>query len=298
MRFDKVTDPGSVSYLLPPDQPETTAILNKAKSNLPLEVYIGCAKWNRKDLRGFYPKGIKDELAYYSRQFNCIELNATFYRMPDRQQVEIWKNKTPEGFRFFPKITRTISHIRQLTDAGKEIEQFCDAVSAFGDKLGMAFLQLHDSFDIKYYERLKIFLENFPNGIPLAVEVRNKNWFSEGVPEDYASLLEQLGMIHILVDTPGRRDMLHMRLTGPEAFIRYEGDSRDTDMMRLNDWIDRIKIWRKKGLQKLCFFVHHHVEDESPVLASYLINELNKALDLRLKVPAFPAEDGSLLPFL
>lgn len=298
MKFGRITDPGPVSYILPEDPPETTAMLSKNKNGTPFEVYIGCAKWNRKDLKGFYPREIKDELPYYSQQFNSIELNTTFYRMPDRKQVEIWKNKTPEGFRFFPKITRTISHIKQLTGVKKEVEQFCNAVSGFGHKLGMTFLQLHDSFGPRYYKRLNDVLESFPKDIPLAVEVRNKDWFSSKYITDYASLLEQLNMVNIIVDTAGRRDMLHMRLTVPEAFIRYEGGNHDTDIMRLHDWVDRIKVWRKKGLQKLCFFVHHHVESQSPVLASYLIKELNKALDLRLKAPALPVEDDNRLPFL
>lgn len=85
-------------------------------SDKSLEVYVGCAKWNKADLKGFYPKGTKDELVYYSRQFNSIELNATFYNMPDRKQIEIWGNKAPQGFKFFPKLTNSISHYKRLID--------------------------------------------------------------------------------------------------------------------------------------------------------------------------------------
>ena len=64
--------------------------LKKTSKSKGLEVYVGCAKWNKKDLKNFYPKGVKDELAYYSTQFNCIELNATFYRLFPPATFDTW----------------------------------------------------------------------------------------------------------------------------------------------------------------------------------------------------------------
>ncbi len=287
MQFGKVADPGSIDFTLPKDAPETGKVLTAHKNDKPFEVYIGCAKWNKTDLKGFYPKGTKDELTYYATQFNSIELNATFYGMPDFQQVETWKNKTPEGFKFFPKITNTVSHFKRLIDVQQPIEQFCGAISAFEDRLGMAFLQLHDNFKPKDFERLKKVLEEFPKGVPLAVEVRNEEWFADKeVNKAYSALLEKLGMANIIVDTAGRRDMLHMRLTSPVAFVRYVGANHPSDVDRLDDWLVRIKKWRKEGLQKLYFFVHQNIELESPLLATHFIENVNKAFKLSLQIPA------------
>ena len=287
MQFGKVADPGIIDFTLPKDAPETARLLATHKTDDPFEIYVGCAKWNRSDLKGFYPRGTKDELTYYAQQFNCIELNATFYKMPDWQQVETWKNKTPEGFKFFPKLTDIISHYKRLIDVKEPVEQFCNAVSAFEDKLGMAFLQLHDNFKPKDFDRLKGVLENFPKGIPLGVEVRNEEWFAnKEVGKAYTALLEKEGMANIIVDTAGRRDMLHMRLTSPVAFVRYVGANHPSDVERLNDWVTRIKKWRKEGLQKLYFFVHQNIELESPLLASRFIEEVNKAFKLSLALPA------------
>lgn len=289
MQFGKVADPGLVDFTLPKDAPETAVVLKAHKNEEPFEVYVGCAKWNRSDLKGFYPRGTKDELTYYARQFNAIELNATFYKMPDFKQVETWKNKTPEGFKFFPKLTDLISHYRRLIDVQEPVENFCNAISAFDDRLGMAFLQLHDNFKPKDFERLKTVLENFPKGIPLGVEVRNEEWFADKkVSKAYGALLEKLGMANIIVDTAGRRDMLHMRLSSPIAFVRYVGANHPTDTDRLNDWITRIKKWRKEGLQKLYFFVHQNIELESPLLATHFIEGINKAFKLSLDIPARP----------
>ena len=108
MQFGKVNDPSKIDFSLPADANETSEILKKNKSNQKFEAFVGCAKWNKADLKGFYPKGTKDELTYYATQFNSIELNATFYKSPDRAQVITWKDKTPADFKFFPKIVNEI----------------------------------------------------------------------------------------------------------------------------------------------------------------------------------------------
>lgn len=295
MKFGQVSNPGSIDFTLPADHPGTARILKATKKQHDFEVHVGCAKWNRTDLKGFYPRGVKDELRYYATQFNAIELNATFYKMPDWKQVETWKDKTPEGFLFFPKLTNTISHYKRLIDVQKEVNLFCDAISNFEDRLGMAFLQLHDNFKPEHFDRLATMLEAFPSGIPLGVEVRNEAWFAhKHINDSYCALLEKQGMANIIVDTAGRRDMLHMRLTAPVAFVRYVGANHPTDLERLDDWIRKIKKWRDEGLQKLYFFVHQNVELESPLLAAHFIRSLNRTFDLSLKIPDKAGEQGAL----
>ncbi|SCY70655.1 DUF72 domain-containing protein [Flavobacterium caeni] len=286
MKFGQVEHPEAVDFTLPPDAPQTKAILEKNKTNAPFEVYIGCAKWNRSDLKGFYPRGTKDELTYYATQFNSIELNATFYGMPKWEQVETWREKTPDGFKFFPKVSDLITHYRRLNNVDEPIATFSNAVSNFQEKLGMAFLQLHDNFKPKDFAKLDAALRMFPQGFPLAVEVRNAEWFAPDNLDRFCNLLEELQMANIVVDTAGRRDMLHMRLTGPEAFVRYVGANHPTDVDRLDDWIERIEKWRAEGLQKLYFFVHQNIELESPLLAGHFIKKMNEKFGLSLTIPA------------
>lgn len=286
MQFGKVEDPGLVDFSLPEDHPDTQRILQKSNSPDAFEAYVGCAKWNRTELKGFYPRGTKDELAYYSTQFNSIELNATFYQIPQWEQVEVWKNKAPDNFKFFPKITGIISHYKRLIDVGVLVNDYCNTVSNFGEKLGMVFLQLHDNFKPKDFGRLQKMLDDFPKGVPLGVEVRNAEWFNDKTIQDaFCELLKVSEMANIIVDTAGRRDMLHMRLTSPVAFIRYVGANHPSDLTRLDAWVERIDKWRAAGLQKLYFFVHQNIELESPLLAEYLIIKLNERLDLSLPIP-------------
>ena len=300
MKFGQSQNPEVIDFLLPADDPHTTEILKQNDTSKPLTIYVGCAKWNKTDLKNFYPRGTKDELTYYSRQFNSIELNATFYGMPSRHQVITWKDKAPDNFRFFPKVTQSISHMRRLNDVQALTTEYCDNISNFEDRLGMVFLQLHDNFKYKNYDRLVSFIENFPKAIPLAVELRNTEWFNDKVvSEEVYSLFEKHQITNVLVDTAGRRDLLHMRLTTPKAFIRYVGaNDPQSDRERLDDWINRLKIWVDQGLRDIYFFVHQNIELESPFLSAYFIEKLNKEFGLNLQIPALLGPSGNSSPTL
>jgi len=278
--------PETIDFTLPPDHPDTAGVLKAYKKNKDtFQVYVGCAKWNRQDLKGFYPRGTKDELTYYATQFNSIELNATFYNSPDAAQVESWKNKTPDHFRFYPKIPQTISHYKRLLNVQEPLEIFCNAIRHFDNRLGIVFLQLNDNFKPKDFDRLDKFVRTFPREIPLAVEVRNEEWFTGQEQVRLFRLLQEEKRVAVIVDAAGRRDMLHQRLTSSAAFIRYVGANHPTDYTRLDDWLEHIRQWREEGLQSLHFFIHQHVERESPLLAAYFIKKLNRMFGLKLKVP-------------
>ena len=287
MKFGSVENPEAIDFTLPPTHPDTLALLGKHKKKKgDLEVYVGCAKWNKQDLKGFYPRGTKDELTYYATQFNSIELNGTFYNSPDKAQVETWKAKTPADFKFFPKVPQSISHYGRLLNVDDKMTAFCDAIALFEEKLGVSFLQLHDNFKPKDFDRLAAFVKKFAKSVPLALEVRNADWFAaKQVREQLWTLLEHEGIANVIVDTAGRRDMLHMRLTTPSAFIRYVGANHPTDKNRLDDWVARIKEWSEAGLQSLYFFVHQNIEVESPLLSTYFIDQLNKTLGLSVRGP-------------
>ena len=291
MKFGQVEDPSQIDFTLPKDHSRTKEILSKNKKGLE-NISVGCAKWNKTDLKGFYPKGTKDELGYYSTQFNSIELNATFYGMPTSEQVQTWKEKTPKDFKFFPKITNTVSHFRRLLNIDDVVTQFATAVLNFDEKLGMVFLQLHDNFKPKDYERLEQFVNKWPQEVPLAIELRNTEWFTDEEIFDKTCLLfEKHNITNIIVDTAGRRDMLHMRLTTPTAFIRYVGANAESDYERLDDWLKHLSVWKEEGLQNLYFFVHQNLEKASPLLSAYFIKNMNEDWKTNLHIPVMGQEN-------
>lgn len=288
MKFGQVNDPGKVDFTIPPDHPETTRLLKAhASDGKALEVYVGCAKWNKKDLKHFFPKGVKDELAYYATQFNCIELNATFYRLFPPETFKAWRATVPSEFRFFPKLEQSISHYRRLKDVKAIVRANVANMSRLREKLGMVFLQMHNNFGPKDFERVVGFVKYWKYKVPLAIEFRHTAWFNNpDVARELYTLLESRGVTNVLVDTAGRRDLMHMRLTTPTAFVRWVGaNAPASDRARLDQWVNRIAKWNKAGLQRLLFFVHQNDEQESPALAAHFIKRLNKRIGTALTIP-------------
>lgn len=285
MKFGNVDNPEEINFTIPPDHPDTKKTLKKSRGD-GFAAYVGCAKWNKSDLKGFYPKGTKDELAYYSTQFNCIELNATFYRMFPAQVFADWRNNTPDGFKFFPKLTQAISHFRRLKDVESLVDEYVSRASQLQEKLGVPFLQMHNNFAPKDFDRVETFIDNWKYDVPLAMEFRHKDWYGDPeISAELYDLLEKNGIANVLVDTAGRRDLMHMRLTTPTAFVRYVGANHSSDYSRLDGWVDRIATWKKQGLQELYFFVHQNIEKESPLLSAHFIEKLNKKVGTKLQIP-------------
>jgi uncharacterized protein YecE (DUF72 family) len=294
MEFGKVTAEAleQIDFTLPPDHPRTTHLLKQSGSTGKTMIRVGCAKWGRKDWVGkIYPKGTKegDFLEHYARHFNCIELNATFYRMPTQKQTEGWRSKVGEDFRFCPKYTDQITHIRRLKDVEGTVERFYEGISGFGKNLGPIFLLPHPGMGPKTLETIEAFIEAQPDDIELFIELRHKDWFANTeVLDTLFAFLEKNKVGAVITDSSGRRDCVHMRLTTPEAFIRFVGNGlHPTDYTRCDDWITRIGQWRDQGIQSVYFFMHQHEELHSPELCKYLIEKMNSNLGTDIPVPKF-----------
>lgn len=286
MKFGSVKNPEEIDFTLPKDHPDTARILSKNKyENIP-KIYVGCAKWNKADLKGFYPKGTKDELVYYASQFNSIELNATFYRIFPAEQFASWYDKTPENFRFFPKLNQEISHWKRLQETKEVVNNYLYNASNLKEKLGTIFLQMNDNFAPKDFARVVKFIEEWPKDIRLAMEFRHTNWYNDvSVSNELYQLLEANNISNIIVDSAGRRDIMHMRLTNATAFVRYVGANHTSDYNRLDDWIERLKDWKAQGVKEIDFFIHQNIEEASPLLSAYFIKKLNKELGYNLVIP-------------
>jgi uncharacterized protein YecE (DUF72 family) len=295
MKFGKVEHPELIDFSLPETHPDTIRVLSEVKKTKNPSVFVGCAKWNKTDLKGFYPRGTKDELEYYSRQFNSIELNATFYRQFPAEQFEKWYHKTPSNFKFFPKLGQEISHWKRLVGVEDVVNTYLYNASNLKEKLGTIFLQLHSNFSPKSFDKLHNFVVSWPKEVPLAVECRHTSWFTdEAISKDFYQLLEDNNIANVLVDTAGRRDMMHMRLTNNEAFVRYVGANHASDYDRLDEWVIRLKEWIEIGLANIHFFIHQNLEKESPLLAAHFIKRLNKEIGTQVRVPNDMANNSQM----
>ena len=298
MEFGRVTESeiAKVDFSLPLEGARNKRVIDKYATESPSQIYIGCAKWGRKDWVGkIYPKGTKDAdfLRIYAKQFSTIELNATYYRMPNRAQVLHWKDMVGADFRFCPKFTDVISHHKQLKDSINETNAFLLAIDAFAENLGPAFLLLPPHFKPDSFSVLENYVRSLPTDFSYHIEFRHIDWYKPEMLERVLDLFEANNTGSIITDTSGRRDCAHMQLTNHTAFVRFVGNSlHPTDYSRVDAWIQRLKYWIDNKLPKIYFFMHQHEELHSPELCAYTIQQLNKHAGLSIKEPLFVSQQS------
>ena len=282
----------SMDFSLPVEPAENKKILSGKKLKKP-KVYLGCAKWGRTEWIGkIYPPKTKEKdfLQHYVQHYNCIELNATHYKIYGATGIAKWKEKAAgNDFLFCPKMYNGITHYGSLKGKNFLLNEFLRGIMAFEEKLGPVFIQVSETFSPNRKQELFDFLLSLPKDIQFFMEVRHPNWFAkEKERNDLFEFLTANNIGAVITDAAGRRDCVHMCLTIPKAFIRYVGNSlHDTDYTRCDAWVERIKYWLDNGIQELFFFMHMHNEATSPELTVYLVDKINEACGLNLIKPKF-----------
>jgi uncharacterized protein YecE (DUF72 family) len=209
-------------------------------------VWIGCSGWNYRDWRErFYPRGLpaKRWLEHYARHFDTVEVNNTFYRLPNRSAAEGWARQTPAGFCFAVKSSRYLTHMKRLTDMGQGVNRFYERIEPLieANKLGPVLWQLPGNF-VRDDERLGTALEELPPGRH-AFEFRHPTWFCD----DVYDLLRHHGVALVIGDTPERPFQTQV-LTADWTFVRFHYGSRgrggNYSQRELDTWRRRIARWR------------------------------------------------------
>lgn len=280
-----------VDFKLPPEPAMNQSVLKGTKAKK-TDVYIGCAKWGRKEWIGkIYPKGTKEAnfLDEYVKHYNSIELNATHYKLYKGTDLQKWIDKVKDkDFKFSPKVYQGISHFGSFKDKQFLTDTFLESIVTFGKHLGPIFLQVSDKFGPKRKDELFEYLGSLPKDVQFFLEVRHPDWFIKPTSEELFKKLKQLKIGAVITDTAGRRDCCHMHLTIPKTFIRYVGNSlHKTDFPRIDAWVERMKYWLDNGIQEINFFMHMHDEATSPELTVYLVEKMNKVCGLNLTAPKF-----------
>jgi uncharacterized protein YecE (DUF72 family) len=133
---------------------------------------------------------------------------------------------------------------------------------------------------------LQNFIRALPRDFRVCVELRHPDWFGPSVPAATFDLFRELGIGTVITDVAGRRDVLHMRLTSPVAFVRFVSNGlHSLDYSRADAWAERLAAWADKGLEEVYFFVHSPEEQTSPEMMAYVIGRFNERLGAGLTVP-------------
>jgi len=151
-----------------------------------MAILVGTSGYNYPEWRGsFYPEKFATAkmLPYYAERFSTVEINYTFYRMPNAKTIATWNAETPAGFVFTLKASRKITHDARLKDVDENLAYFLDTAAALGPKLGPILFQLPPYFrkSADHLTRLEAVLARLPAGLRAAFEFRHASWFGDDV---------------------------------------------------------------------------------------------------------------------
>lgn len=290
MKFGKLEDISTVDFTLPQEPESNEVVMHKHEEVDRCQLYVGLTAWGNKLWKGkWYPAKTKaaDFLSAYSKQFNSIELNTTYYRIPKADTILKWKEQTPDDFRFCPKVVKWISHKKDLSIGTDEIEKMIDTFVLLEEKLGPFFMQLSPNFDASKIKVLANFLDFFPKGLSISIELRHPSWFENS---DIKNELQDLFVHHqqnlLITDVAGRRDVAHMLLTNDYLMVRWVGNGlHETDYQRIDAWVDRLLYYKKIGIKRIYFFPHEPENLLAPEITHYLCNKLNQTGHFHVRGP-------------
>lgn len=229
-----------------------------------MNLYVGTSGYSYKEWKGsFYPEKIpaKEMLNYYSQRLTTVEINATFYRMPQPGMLENWKEQVPSTFRFSLKAPQRITHFKRLKETEEETKYFLDTAAVLGDQLGVTLFQLPPNMK-KDLPRLESFLTQLPDAIRAAFEFRHPSWFDD----DVLDLLRSQNRGLVVSDTD---DMptTHIDKTADWGYLRLRRVNYSEE--NLGEWVDRI---RSQDWKETFLFFKHEDAGTGPRLAAQFLN--------------------------
>lgn len=254
-----------------------------------MKAWVGTSGWQYASWRGtFYPAGLRqsDWLSYYVTQFPIVEVNNSFYRMPEEAFIDRWRGLAPPGFVLAVKANQLITHRCRLRGAEEALALFSSRVLRLGDRLGPVLFQLPPSLQVDV-PRLAGFLRSLPRGMRAAFEMRHESWFRDDV---FASL-DSAGVAWVLADRHGLRGPAVV--TGGFAYVRFhqgEPDSPHYSRAELELWADRIA---GLGVETYAFF-NNDMEVAAPADARTLTGLLRER-GCEVVPPPVPAPEADQL---
>ena len=221
-----------------------------------MEYRIGCSSWSYSVWSGhFYPSKMEagQYLSYYSRIFDTVEIDSSFYRIPNVFMTQRWASVTPENFKFTAKFPRTLTHNRRLAEPEKDLGYWFKSFAPLKDKLAAFLIQLPPSLSFKEgFKKLQVLVPQLDNSYRYAIEFRHETWFTEEV---YGFLSDnKICLTWSIVDaikTPPKAttDFLYVRFKGDRSIDEKDFGTIQKDREKeMQQWARRIKKLKEMRL--------------------------------------------------
>ena len=228
-----------------------------------MKLHVGTSGYSYKEWKGnFYPEDLpaKEMLSYYSRRLPAVEINNTFYRLPQPSVMENWNEQVPARFRFSIKATQRITHIKRLNNVADETKYLLETASLLEKRLGVVLFQLPPNFK-KDVERLKAFLDLLKPDLRTALEFRHESWFDD----ETFDLLRERDCALVVSDTD-EKPLTEIISTARWGYLRLRRTAYEEN--DLVEWMKRVQD--QKWKDAFVFFKH---EDEGvgPKLAAQFL---------------------------
>lgn len=218
------------------------------------EIRIGCSGWQYAHWRGdLYPRGLAQDrwLEHYAEHFDTVELNNSFYRLPEADVFAAWARRSPPGFVMAVKASRYLTHVRRLREPAEPLDRLWRRAQRLGAHLGPMLYQLPPRWH-RNTGRLDAFAHAVPGDRLQAVEFRDPDWYHA----DTFAILERAGLALCLHDMPG--SVSPRQAIGPFVYVRFHGSGEKYGGgypgQALAVWADRLVAWAKAGRRCYAYF--------------------------------------------
>jgi uncharacterized protein YecE (DUF72 family) len=215
---------------------------------------VGCSGWQYKHWRGdFYPPDLPaaNWFEYYAARFDTVEINNTFYRLPESATFARWAERAPPRFLFAVKASRYLTHMKKLKDPGEPIARLFDRMRPLGRQLGPVLYQLPPGWKLDR-ERLEQFLQALPAGVRHVLEFRDPSWYAD----DVSAMLDRYAVARCLHDMKG--SATGQERVGPFAYVRFHGAagtySGGYPARRLEHWGEWLRTQLSTGVEVYAYF--------------------------------------------
>jgi uncharacterized protein YecE (DUF72 family) len=275
------------------------------------DIRVGCSGWSYKDWVGpFYPEGTasKDMFSRYMEHFDTVEINSTFYRIPNEYMVKSWAKRSGDDFRFSAKIYQGVTHEKEMRSVRPVYEQYMAAMLPLKSKVGSILIQMPQRFKASDANcaLLEDFLSMLHTNVAFTAEFRDRSWFNE----ETFKLLEKYNVAFCVVSQPQFKGLIPPEpiVTADHAYMRFhglnykkwysgEGSARYDYLYsekELQDWKPKVEGMQEEVAKTVYVYFNNHPSGQAPANAEMMMDLLGIAPKLAPKTGPGPGQQRTL----